>query len=187
MGKYYQTSIEESFGNRYVKISIDDPTFTVTVKTIISKFVKCASIKEESNSKGTIYAYPDTGNKPCFNKDLQNLNIKIQRELNKINDKILKIRGLLLKHRDALNVYDRCILRMMRNEYGGELNEDIFIVVGFIICDLSYVSVVSAINQIKNLPIMQSVKTKVDLRTTSKSLFCALNAFIVKYNKLESN
>lgn len=187
MGKYYQTTIEKSFGNRYVKISIDDPTFTVTAKTIISKFVKCAYIKkEESKLKGTIYAYPDTGNNPCSDKDLQTLNIKIQRELNKISYKILKIRGLLIKQHNALKVYDRCILRMMRNEFSSELIQDMFIVASFLIFNLSDVSIVSAICQIKNLPIIQSKKENVDFRITTKSMFSALNTLIVKYKKLES-
>lgn len=155
---FYQTKIEESFGNLYVKVSVDDSTFIGAVKSVIQSLrcIKQVDIKDCVDTKGviyqTIYVFPDTGIFPCTVERLQNFEKRIHcalDEFNLSNGEIFKMRERISKSTNALKVYDKVIVKMVIGEYDQILIDDMCNLLGILSDDFTNVQVVSSIRQIE--------------------------------------
>lgn len=125
--QFYQTKIEESFGNLYVKVFVDEPSIVGMVKAIIqlSKCAKRVDIKDCVDTNGgifqAIYVFPDSGIKPLDINILRELEIRIHNALNEIDDEILIMRKRLLKNPIALRIFDIIIRKMYIGKYDQSL------------------------------------------------------------------
>lgn len=122
--QFYQIKTEESFGNHYLKVFIDDSTFIDTVAALIQTLdcVKTVKIKEYvCESTGAIFdaieVCPDTGILPCVKENFGMTKNRIQNLLDKIDDSILMKRKDLLDHPNALELYDRAVIEMAQGKY----------------------------------------------------------------------
>lgn len=188
--QFYQIKTEESFGNHYLKVFVDDSTFIDTVAALIQTLdcVKTVKIKEyvcestEANSEA-IEVCPDTGIRPCVEENFGMAISRIKNILEEIDDEVLEMRNMLSDHTDALKAYDRVIFKMVIGEYNNSLIKDMFMVMALVICDLTGISIDSSIELINNLPVIQKGNGKTDIRATAKPLYCATNTFIVRINE----
>ncbi len=178
--KYYKTGIDRE--KQCINVFVNDPSFMNVTKGILLNLYY-ANVKDSYSRVDQSTKIIEVSSKEKIN--LQDFEKAVQSRLDEVDDEIFIMREKLLNMKlyDAQNKYDEVILKMMNGEYDSELFNDMYMIMGILIGELTNINIISLIKQ-NERAIVREDKSEADFHTQTQPLFCATNALIERVNEL---